>query len=158
MCLTVISVKWNGLDLCKNVNGLIVLYRVQYREIASGVVRSKDVAGEWNVTEAEISLTGLTPSTMYSIQVAAVNEEGDVGLYSDPLIRQTLGYYSEYTCTTSLYITCITPLMPFTFTRTESAVTESTVGVVTGVIGVLVGIVVGVSGLIAAFIIVRKQK
>ena len=41
-----------------------------------------------------------------------------------------------------------------------AAVTESisTVGVVIGVIGVLVGIVVGVSGLIAAFIIVRKRK
>ena len=105
MCLTVISVKWNGLDPCKNVNGLIVLYRVQYTEVASGVVRCKDVAGEWNVTEAEISLTGLTPSTNYSIQVAAVNKEGDVGLYSDPLIRQTLGYYSEYTTLNSLCIT-----------------------------------------------------
>ena len=86
---TVISVQWDGLDPCRHVNGLIVLYRVQYTEVASGVVQSKDVAGEWNVMNAETSLTGLTPSTSYSIQVAAVNVEGDVGLYSHPLTRQT---------------------------------------------------------------------
>ena len=86
---TVISVQWDGLDPCRHVNGLIVLYRVQYTEVASGVVQSKDVAGVWNVTNAETSLTGLTPSTSYSIQVAAVNEDDDVGLYSHPLTRQT---------------------------------------------------------------------
>ena len=88
---TVISVQWDGLDPCRHVNGLIDMYRVQYTEVASGVVQSKDVAGEWNVMNAETSLTGLTPSTIYSIQVAAVNEEGDVGLYSTshPLTRQT---------------------------------------------------------------------
>ena len=32
----------------------------------------------------EITLTGLTPFTNYSIEVAAVNEEGDVGVYSMP--------------------------------------------------------------------------
>ena len=89
MSSTVISVEWDDLDPCRHVNGLIVLYRVQYTEVASGVVQSKDVAGEWNVMNAESSLTGLTPSTSYSIQVAAVNEEGDVGLYSEPLTRQT---------------------------------------------------------------------
>ena len=84
---TVISVQWDGLDPCTHVNGLIVLYRVQYTEVASSVVQSKDVAGEW--VNAETSLTGLTPSTSYSIQVAAVNEEGDVGLHSHPITRQT---------------------------------------------------------------------
>ena len=86
---TVISVQWDGLDPCRHVNGLIVLYRVQYTEVASGVVQSKDKAGEWNVINAETSLTGLAPSTSYFIHVAAVNEEDDVGLYSEPLTRQT---------------------------------------------------------------------
>ena len=86
---TVISVQWDGLDPCRHVNGLIVLYRVQYTEVASGVVQSKDEAGEWNVMNAVTSLTGLTPSTSYSIQVAAVNEEDDVGLYSEPFTRLT---------------------------------------------------------------------
>ena len=89
MSSTVISVQWDGLDPCRHVNGLIVLYRVQYTEVASGVVQSKDEDGEWNVMNAESSLTELTPSTSYSIQVAAMNEEGDVGLYSEPLTRQT---------------------------------------------------------------------
>ena len=86
---TVISVQWDGLNPCRHVNGLIVLYRVQYTEVASGVIQCKDEAGVWNVMNAETSLTGLTPSTSYSIQVAAVNEEGDVGLYSDPVTGQT---------------------------------------------------------------------
>ena len=100
---TVISVQWDGLDPCRHVNGLIVLYRVQYTEVASGVVQSKDEAGEWNVMNAETSLTGLTPSTSYSIQVAAVNEEGDVGLYSDLLIVQTESKFDLMILTSVLY-------------------------------------------------------
>ena len=53
------------------------------------MVQSKDETGEWNIKNAENSLIGLTPFTNYSIQVAAVNEEGDVGLYSDPITRLT---------------------------------------------------------------------
>ena len=89
MSSTVITVQWDGLRPCRHANGLIVLYRVQYTEVASAVVQSNDVAGGWNVMNAETSLTGLTPFTSYSIQVAAVNEEGDVGHYSEPLIRRT---------------------------------------------------------------------
>ena len=66
---TVISVQWDGLSLCSHVNGLIVEYRVQYAAESSGVVQSIDQTGEWNVTGAEASLTGLTPYTNYSIQV-----------------------------------------------------------------------------------------
>ena len=86
---TVITVQWNGLDPCRHVNGLIEMYRVLYIEVDSGVVQSKFVAGEWDVVKAETSLTGLTPFTNYSIQVAAVNEKNDVGVYSDPLVKQT---------------------------------------------------------------------
>ena len=86
---TVISVQWDGLTPCSQVNGLIVDYRVQYTAESSGVVQSIDVTGEWNVMKAQTSLTGLAPYTNYSIQVAAVNEQGDVGLYSDPIITQT---------------------------------------------------------------------
>ena len=77
------------------------MYRVQYTEVASGVIQSKDVTGEWNVRNAETSLTELTPSTSYSIQVAAVNEEGDVGLYSEPFTKRTSQYndYQNFKCT-----------------------------------------------------------
>ena len=87
---TVISVQWDGLMPCSQVNGRIVEYRVQYTAESSGVVQSIAVAGEWNVMRAQTSLTGLTPYTNYFIQVAAVNEQGDVGLYSDPIITSTL--------------------------------------------------------------------
>ena len=96
---TVISIQWDGLTLCSQVNGLIVQYRVQYTSESSGVVQRIDVAGEWNVTRAQTSLTGLTPYTNYSIQVAAVNVQGDVGLYSDPIITQT---QEESTCVHTL--------------------------------------------------------
>ena len=89
MSSTVISVQWDGLNPCRHVNGLIVLYRVQYTEVASGVVQSKDEPGEWDIRNVETSLTGLIPFTNYSIQIAAVNEDGDVGLYTDPITRQT---------------------------------------------------------------------
>ena len=86
---TVISVQWDGLASCTEVNGLIVKYIVEYRAESSDVVQSIFYSGEWNLTGAEVSLTGLTPFTNYSITVAAVNEKGDVGLYSDPITEQT---------------------------------------------------------------------
>ena len=98
----VISIQWDGLTPCSQVNGLIVQYRVQYTSESSGVVQRIDVAGEWNVTRAQISLTGLTPYTNYSIQVPAVNVQGDVGLYSDPIITQT---QEESTCVHTLFHT-----------------------------------------------------
>ena len=86
---TVISVQWDGLTPCRRVNGLIVKYRVQYTPQPDGMTQSIDqtAAGDYR-TGAETSLTGLTPFTNYSIRVAAVNEEGDVGLFSMP--RMTL--------------------------------------------------------------------
>ena len=86
---TVISVQWSGLSPCRLVNGLIVKYRVQYIAQPGGRVESKEVAGNWS-SGAEAELTGLTPSTYYSIEVAAVNEEGDVGVYSHPVTVRAL--------------------------------------------------------------------
>ena len=86
---TRITVQWIGLDPCRHANGRIVLYRVRYTEVTSGVVNSENVTGGYNVMDAVTSLTGLTPFTDYSIQLAAMNEEGEVGVYSDPLVRRT---------------------------------------------------------------------
>ena len=88
---TVISVQWDGLTPCRLVNGLIVNYRVQYTPQSDGMTQSIDqtAAGDYK-TGAETSLTRLTPFTDYSNSVAAVNEEGDVGIYSDPITEQTL--------------------------------------------------------------------
>ena len=84
-----ISVEWNGLTPCKDVNGLIVEFRVQYRALSSGPVQTHSVEPEmWNMS-VEVSLTGLTPFTNYSIQVAPVNDLSQVGSYSGPVVTQT---------------------------------------------------------------------
>ena len=86
-----ISVQWNGLTPYEDVNGLIVEFRVQYRALSSGPVQtlSHSVQSEmWNM-RVEVSLTGLTPFTNYSIQAAPVNDQSQVGSYSDPVITQT---------------------------------------------------------------------
>ena len=88
MSSTVISVQWDGLTPCRLVNSLIVKYRVQYTAESSGEVQSTDESGDWD-DGGQTSLTGLTPFTNYSIQVAAVNEQDDVGPYSDPITVQT---------------------------------------------------------------------
>ena len=86
---TVLRVEWNGLSPCEKVKGFIVYYRVQYTADSSNVTQSIDHPGDWNVTGAEVLLTRLTPFTKYSIKVAAVNFQGDLGLYSHPRIEQT---------------------------------------------------------------------
>ena len=88
---TSISVQWDRLTPCKDVNGLIVEFRVQYRALPSGPVQTvlHSVQSEmWNMP-VEVSLTGLTPFTNYSIQAAPVNNLSQVGSYSDIAVTQT---------------------------------------------------------------------
>ena len=80
---TVISVMWHVLRACNKDRDLIVMYRVHYTAESSGEVQTI------GVTRVEASLTGLSPYTNYSIQIATVNEHGVVGLYSDPIRIQT---------------------------------------------------------------------
>ena len=87
---TEISVQWNGLSTCRLVNGLIVKYRVQLKTCSLIETRDKELRdGEDWSSRGDILLTVLTPLTNYSIEVAAVNENGDVGPYSDPIIAVT---------------------------------------------------------------------
>ena len=87
---TVLTVQWDSLRVdCSEVNGVIVKYKVQYVAQNRDVVHTKDQAARQNVTRPKMSLTGLSPNTYYTIQVAAVNVEGDVGLLSAPLSVQT---------------------------------------------------------------------
>ena len=92
-----ISVQWDRLTPCRDVNGLIVEFRVQYRALPSGPVQTlqHSVQSEmWNMP-VEVSLTGLSPFTNYSIQAAPVNILSQVGSYSD--IAVTLTEDSETT-------------------------------------------------------------
>ena len=86
-----ISVQWDRLTPCRDVNGLIVEFRVQYRALPSGPVQTLSHSVQhdmWNMP-VEVSLTGLTPFTNYSIQVAPVNNQSQVGSYSGPVVTQT---------------------------------------------------------------------
>lgn len=84
-----ISVEWNGLTPCRLVNGRIGKYRVQYTaESTSNMVEDVDHSEDWT-DGGQTSLTGLTPFTTYTIQVAAVNDQGHEGLYSDPVAVET---------------------------------------------------------------------
>ena len=71
------------LRACSPVSDLKVTYRVQYTAESSGEVE------EFSTTRVEASLTGLSPYTNYSIQIATVNEHGVVGLYNYPITVQT---------------------------------------------------------------------
>ena len=75
---------------------------MQYRALSSGPVQTLSHAVQselWN-TSVEVSLTGLTPFTDYSIQAAPVNNQSQVGSYSGPVVTQT----QEDSETIALYI------------------------------------------------------
>ena len=63
------------------MNGLITSYSIRYTIQPNGTPLQSD--------GLEITLTGLTPFTEYSIEVAAVNENGDVGVFSEPEVVMT---------------------------------------------------------------------
>ena len=75
---TNITVQWENV-ICEAINGNITSYRIRYTALPNGMPQTID-----QTEGLEITLTGLTPFTNYSIEVAAVNEEGDVGVYSKP--------------------------------------------------------------------------
>ena len=79
MSSTALTVQWETVP-CIEQNGDITGYTVRVRVLESGEM---DVGDVNNVT-----ISDLTPSTTYSIQVAAVNSEG-TGPYSDLIIIDT---------------------------------------------------------------------
>ena len=81
-----ISVQWGSVP-CIHQNGDITGYSVQYEVMGSGNTQTMNVTGA-NVTEA--TLSNLTPSTTYSVQVAVVNSAG-TGVFSNNQSVMTLG-------------------------------------------------------------------
>ena len=79
---TSIFVQWGIVSLCRAINGLITSYSIRYSIQPNGITTLQSDG-------LEITLTGLTPFTEYSIEVAAVNENGDVGVYSEPEVAMT---------------------------------------------------------------------
>ena len=82
---TAISVQWGPVEPCADQNGPITGYSVRYGVMESGELNTADVDGGSVMTT---TLSNLSPSTAYSIEVAAVND-GGTGVYSEPLIEET---------------------------------------------------------------------
>ena len=80
-----ITVQWGPVD-CIDRNGDITGYSVRYGEVGSGSTQTMPVSGG---TSTEAAMAGLTSSTEYSIQVAAVNSTG-IGPYSDAITAERL--------------------------------------------------------------------
>ena len=81
-----ITVQWGSVP-CIHQNGNITGYSVQYEVNGSGNTQTVNVNGA-GVTEA--TLSNLTASTTYSVQVAAVND-ADYGVFSNSQFAMTLG-------------------------------------------------------------------
>ena len=62
---------------------------MQYREVGSGIVQTISVSVVSGDSATEIIISNLDPSTIYTIEVAAVNSAG-TGPYSYPLIAEVL--------------------------------------------------------------------
>ena len=74
---TSILVQWGVVSPCRAMNGRITSFSIRYTIQPNGIPQTT-----LQSDGLEITLTELTPFTEYSIEVAAVNVNGDVGVYS----------------------------------------------------------------------------
>ena len=81
-----ITVKWGAVD-CIHQNGDIAGYLVEYGVVGSESKENMSVSGG-SVTETTIS--NLTPSATYTVQVAGTNDAG-TGVFSNSTSIMTLG-------------------------------------------------------------------
>ena len=99
---TEISVQWSGLSTCRLVNGNIIKYRVRFRVSGGDETGEMETEGDWK-EGGRVVLTGLIPLSNYSISVAALNQNGDVGPYSDPVTERTQNYCKQQKNTFYIY-------------------------------------------------------
>ena len=76
-----ITVQWGAVP-CIHRNGDIIGYRIH--AITSGGDDRIEIVGD----DREATISGLTPSTEYTMSVAAVNSQ-DTGPYSDGIVKFT---------------------------------------------------------------------
>ena len=86
---TSITVQWGSVP-CIHQNGAITGYSVQYGVMGSGNTENMTVNG---ASTTQTTISGLNPSTTYSIRVAAVNNQL-IGTYSSSENELTEGVYS----------------------------------------------------------------
>ena len=78
-----ITVQWEEVD-CIDRNGLITGYRI--RTMTSGEDDMSKTVDDFR----EATISGLSPSTEYTVSVAAMNNQ-DIGPYSDGMMVETAG-------------------------------------------------------------------
>ena len=88
---TIVFVTWKRVD-CIDRNSEISRYAVRYSPVGGTAVNAS-VSGTNHLTYTAV---GLTPSTNYSIEVAAVNSDGGVGPFSPPVFVRTPDLASEW--------------------------------------------------------------
>ena len=93
-----ITVQWGAVD-CIHHNGDITGYSVRYGVQGSGSTQIINVSGG---DTRQTTISGLNPSTTYSIQVVAVNSAG-TGVYSDPPV-------TIETIPSKVYLKCVSTL------------------------------------------------
>ena len=87
-----ITVCWKEVE-CIHRNGDIIGYIVRYKEVNSDT-RLQNVTVEGGMRK--VTLSGLYPSTNYSIEVAAINSVG-TGIYSEVIYNKTRGNNCAFT-------------------------------------------------------------
>ena len=85
---TTITVQWGPMEPCADQNGAITGYSVRYG--------SENVSVSGDSSGGMTTITGLSPSTTYSIQVAAETSAG-TGVYSSAVNQLTNGVHYIYT-------------------------------------------------------------
>ena len=147
---TEISVQWSGLSTCRLVNGNIIKYRVRFRVSCGDETGEMETEGDWK-EGGRVVLTGLIPLSNYSISVAALNQNGDVGPYSDPVTERTQNYCKQQENT--FYI-LYTSSLTASNCGEQLGAAPIAVGVV---VGLVIGVAVGISGLIGGAFIAKRR-
>ena len=89
---TTITVQW-GIVPCSHRNGVIVAFTLRY----SGGGRTELLPYVGGANARQFTLSRLTPSTDYTIEVAAINDFA-VGVYSTGMVERTLGELMMTAC------------------------------------------------------------
>ena len=84
---TTITIQWGAVP-CIDRNSEITGYKVQYGPVDSSDRTTDAVTGSVS-TGGVYTMIGLVPLTDYSIEVAAVNSNGDVGPFTPTIITTT---------------------------------------------------------------------
>ena len=93
---TRITIEWDAIN-CTERNSDITGYVVRYSPPSSGDIDNVTVAGTGDAG-GRATTDRLAPSTQYYIRVAAVNSDGDVGVFSTDLSVVTTFVNSKCMC------------------------------------------------------------